>query len=159
MTTGPQQPLKLGVPPVIVIYRVVVAFLIASLLWKCSYYPAIYSVYTHFRMEDGFFPGPMTNTLLLAALLLIPVAFGMIIMFVRNKFWMIAHAVTTLVCMFGMCIHQGSYNDVTFLTCFWVALWCVWYTVKMGAPEKELIAQARTFAILIVSLIFLGGAI
>ncbi|MDG1873511.1 MAG: hypothetical protein P8J27_06350 [Mariniblastus sp.] len=157
--TGPERLPKPGVPQVIVLYRVVVGFIIASLLWKCSFYPAVYTVYTQFRMEDDFFPRLMSSTLVLVALLLTPVALGMIAMFVRRKWFMITQATVTAICMFGMCIHQGSYNDVTFLTCFWVSLWCIWYTIKIGSPEKELISQAKKFAILIISLIFFGGTI
>ena len=76
---------------------------------------------------------------MLGALMVVPVIMGMIAMVVREKPYLIFQAATTLICMFGMCIHQGSYNDVTFLTCFWVSLWCVWYTVKLGAPPRELI--------------------
>jgi hypothetical protein len=61
--------------------------------------------------------------------------------------------------MFGLCIHQGSYNDVTFLTCFWVAAWCSWFTMRIDDPEDELLAKGKTFGILIVSMIFLGGAV
>lgn len=90
---------------------------------------------------------------------MVPVVLGLIALMVHEKPLLILQASITLVCMFGMCIHQGSYNDVTFLTCFWVSLWCVWYTLKLGSPTRELIGQSQTFAILILSLIFLGGAV
>jgi len=94
----------------------------------------------------------------LALLIVIPVVMGVLALAARGKPYLIFQSVTTLICMFGMCIHQGSYNDVTFLTCFWVSLWCLWYAVKLGAPPRELIETSKKFAILIISLIFLGGA-
>ena len=143
----------------VVVYRVVVAFLIASLLWKSSYYPALYAIYTAYSLNDSFFPSFFSSTIVLGMLLMVPVVLGVMAMLVREKALLILQSSVTAVCMFGMCIHQGSYNDVTFLTCFWVSLWCVWYSVKLGSPPRELIEKSKTFAILIVSLIFLGGAV
>lgn len=160
MRAGTTNPRKAeGVTEVYSVYRVVVAYLIASLLWKSSFYPAIYHIYTTYHLKHDFFPTFLTNTFVLAAMLLVPVALGLIAMFVRSKSFIIMHAVITAICMFGLCLHQGSYNDVTFLTCFWVSIWCVWYSVKLGSPAKELITKAKVFAILIVSLIFLGAAV
>ena len=92
-------------------------------------------------------------------MLVVPIVMGVIALGVRQKSFLVFQSTITLLCMFGMCIHQGSYNDVTFLTCFWTSLWCVWYTVKLGTPPQELIAKSKSFAILIISLIFLGSAI
>ena len=140
-------------------YRVVVAFLLASLLWKSSHYPAFYNIYNSYALNDSFFPSFFSSTIVLGIVLMVPVLLGMMALMVREKPLLIVQSTVTLVCMFGMCIHQGSYNDVTFLTCFWVSLWCVWYTIKLGTPPSELIDQSKTFAILIVSLVFLGGAV
>ena len=142
-----------------VVYRVVTASIIASLLWKAVYYPAIFSVYLTYSLSDSFFPDFFSNTFVLGIMLIVPVAMGVIALIVRNKPFLIFQSTTTLLCMFGLCIHQGSYNDVTFLTCFWASLWCLWYTVKLGSPPRELIAKSKKFAILIISLIFLGGAV
>ena len=143
----------------IVVYRVVVAFLVASLLWKSTHYPAIYAIYTAYSINESFFPSFFSSTKVLAILLMVPLVLSMAALLVREKLLLILQSSVTLVCMFGMCIHQGSYNDVTFLTCFWVSLWCVWYSIKLGSPPRELIDKSKTFAILIVSLIFLGGAV
>lgn len=143
----------------IVVYRVVTATIIGSLLWKADCYPAVCNIYSTYSLSDSFFPSFLSNTIVLGFMLIAPVVLGTIVMVVHNKPFLILHSVVTLLCMFGMCIHQGSYNDVTFLTCFWVSLWCVWYSVKLGSPPRELIAKSQTFAILIISLIFLGGAV
>ena len=154
-TGAPVEP----VPQVIILYRVVVMFILASLFWKSTFYPSIYHIYTSYQLQDGFFPPILTNTYVLAALMLIPIIIGMLAMLIRNQAYLIFQATVTAAFMFGMCIHQGSYNDVTFLTCFWVSLWCVWYAIKLKTPEKELIPRAKVFGILILSLVFFGGAV
>lgn len=149
----------IGVPAVVKIYRVVVGFLVASLIWKCQVYPAVFSIYTEFRLRDGFFPTLLSEPAVLATMFAAPVILGVLIMFIRTTFALRVQAITTLVCMFGLCIHQGSYNDVTFLTCFWVAAWCAWFTIRIHDPEDELISKGKTLAVMILSMIFLGGAV
>ncbi len=92
-------------------------------------------------------------------MIVVPVVLGILIMFIRTQWALRLQAFVTLACMFVLCIHQGSYNDVTFLTCFWVAAWCAWYTVRLGDPEQELLSKGKTLGLLIVSMIFLGGAV
>lgn len=143
----------------IVLYRVVTAFIIASLLWKAGFYVFALSVYSTYSLDDSFFPSFFSSSLALGFMLVVPVVIGMASLVVHEKSFLIFQSAITLLCMFGLCIHQGSYNDVTFLTCFWVSLWCLWYAIKLGAPPRELIATSRKFAVLIISLIFLGGAV
>ncbi len=140
------------------VYRVVIGFLIASLVWKCKYFPLIHQLYTDHQLQTDFFPALMANPNVLAGLYIVPVVLGFLAMFSHNKAILRFQAITIMVCMFGLCLHQGSYNDVTFVTSFWVSVWCVWYTMRIDDAEEILFAKARTFALLIVSLIFLGGA-
>ncbi|MFK7767357.1 MAG: hypothetical protein AB8B55_09060 [Mariniblastus sp.] len=140
------------------IYRVVVGFLIASLLWKCKYFPLIHEIYSSHHLKTDFFPALLSNPNALAGLYATPVLLGLWAMMTRNKFLLRVQAITIMVCMFGLCIHQGSYNDVTFLTSFWVSVWCAWFTMRIEDAEEVLMAKAKTFGLLIASLIFLGGA-
>lgn len=139
-------------------YRVVTCFLLASLLWKFRFIPGIFTGYQELTLSDAFFPALFSHPLTLAVLFLTSVTIGLVGLFVRSKLALRCHAITTLVCMFGLCIHQGTYNDVTFVTCFWVSTWCVWYTFRLDDPADILLSKAKVFGILIISLIFLGGA-
>lgn len=140
-------------------YRVVTCFLLASLLWKSRFIPGIFTGYLELKLNDPFFPNLFSNPYSLATLFLTPVTFGFIALFIRNRLALRFQAITTLACMFGLCIHQGSYNDVTFVTCFWVSAWCVWYSFRLDDPVEILMAKASFFGVLIISLIFLGGAL
>jgi hypothetical protein len=143
---------------VLPIYRVVTLTIIASMIWKYAYFIPIFQSYAQLEITDSFFPPFLTSLYVLAGLYLAPIAFGIIALFTRSITLLRAQALTTLSCMFGLCIHQGSYNDVTFVTCLWVSLWCVWYTLKINEPPEELLKKSQRFSLLIISLIFLGGA-
>lgn len=157
--TDPMLHSKPQVCEAIVVYRVVNAFIIASLLWKAGFFSAAVAIYSTYSLSDSFFPSFFSNTFVLGFMLVVPVIMGVIALRVREKSFLVFQSAVTLLCMFGLCIHQGSYNDVTFLTCFWASLWCVWYAVKLGAPPEVLIAKSKKFAILIISLIFFGAAV
>ncbi len=143
---------------VLPIYRVVTLTILASMIWKYAYFIPIFQSYAQLELSDSFFPSFFTNNYVLAGLYLAPIAFGIIALFTRSVLLLRTQALTTLGCMFGLCIHQGSYNDVTFVTCLWVSLWCVWYTLKINEPPEELIKKSQRFSLLIISLVFLGGA-
>ncbi len=143
---------------VLPLYRVVVGCILASLLWNCQFLFSFFEINATVRIQDSFFPALFKSSNLLVALYVIPIAFGIESMRTRNVGMLRIQAIATAVCMFGLCIHQSSYNNVTYLTCFWASLWCVWFSLKIEEPENQLLFKAKTFAILIVSLIFLGGA-
>ena len=143
---------------VLPIYRIVTLTLIVSMIWKYAYFIPIFQSYAQLEITDTFFPPLFTNLSVLAGLYLAPIAFGIIALFTRSIILLRCQAFITLACMFGLCIHQGSYNDVTFVTCLWVSLWCVWYTLKINEPPEVLINKSQRFSLLIISLIFLGGA-
>ena len=56
-------------------------------------------------------------------------------------------------------IHQSAFNDVTFMCCSWAAMWCVWIATRLNEPFSSLFPRAVFLSHLILSLIFLGGAV
>jgi hypothetical protein len=140
-------------------FRVVVGFILAALLWKGYAYPTIFAAYRNCELTDPFFPTLLRNTYVLLGLMLVAVWATLAIQFTQNRILLRIQTSVLTLCMIGLCIHQGSYNDATFVTCFWVSLWCVWYTFRIDDPVDQLFASAKTFAILIISMIFLGGAV
>ena len=58
-----------------------------------------------------------------------------------------------------LCVHQSSYNDMTFVTAWWTALWNLWFVFRMDDPDKHhLMRRAAFLSRLIVSIILFGGA-
>ncbi|HMO23429.1 MAG TPA: hypothetical protein PKC98_20900, partial [Candidatus Melainabacteria bacterium] len=68
-------------------------------------------------------------------------------------------AVAALASLGVMCLHQQSYHDVTFLTCWWTTAWCLWLIRQLGKPAEPLMVRAAFLAHGILSLIFLGGSV
>jgi hypothetical protein len=58
-----------------------------------------------------------------------------------------------------MMLHINTYNDVGFITSFWVGLWLVWFAFNMDTKKNNFELHAIQLALSIVTLIFLGGAI
>ena len=72
-TTDQQE--KLG------LYRVVVALLLASLLWKSLAFPLLYSAYVSIPLNDSFFPDLFRSPTFLAVSYLLPILAGCSVLF------------------------------------------------------------------------------
>ncbi len=143
----------------LMLYRVVVLLLLGSLLWKSIAFPMLYRAYVSIPLEDSFFPKLFRSANFLACSYLLPILLGGCVLVSANRRLRWIQAVVTIGCMFVLCIHQGSYNDATCVTCFWTAAWCLWFVLRFEDPINELLPKAKKFGILIISMIFLGGAI
>ncbi len=66
----------------------------------------------------------------------------------------------TFVAATVLCVHQGSYNDMTFVTTWWVSLWSLWYVHQNWDENRALVLRRAAFlSRLIISMILLGGAV
>ena len=54
------------------------------------------------------------------------------------------------------CVHVELFNDATFATSFWAALWIAWL---VAAPDEELVRHGPLSARCVVAFVFLGGAV
>jgi len=141
------------------VYRVVVASLLASMLWKFRAIPLFYSIYVGVPLHDSFFPELLRSPTVLAVLFILPIVAGAAVMFISDRKFILMQALITVMTMFGLSIHQATYNDVTFMTCFWTAMWCGWFALRMNDPAEILFAKGGRLVLLIFSMIFLGGAV
>jgi hypothetical protein len=146
-------------PELLTVYRVVVGFLLASLLWKARAIPLFYSIYSSLPLYDEFFPTLLRSPQFLAVSFLLPVGLCVAVFFVRSRLLLGLQAIVTCAGMFILCVHQGTYNDVTFVTCFWTSVWGLWFVSRSKESPESLLPKAKAFAMLIISLIFLGGAV
>ena len=140
-------------------YRLVQATILISLFWKWEFFLQANDIYANIPVEDPFFPDWLRS-----------------ITTIRLAFWGSAFAtgislITSVnllrktcnwLSFFGitlMCVHQGSYNDMTFVTIWWCCLWSVWLSHRIDTDQQEvLIRRAALLSRLIISLILLGGA-
>lgn len=154
---GRLHPSELNQP--VAAYRLVQVAILISLFWKWRFFLHANSIYANIPVEDPFFPDWLRS-----------------VTTIRFAFWGSALAtgiglITTskvlrkLCSWLGiggisiMCMHQGSYNDMTFVTIWWCCLWSVWLAHRIGADQHELLMRKAAFlSRLIISLILLGGA-
>src|SRR6056297_3537063 len=62
--------------------------------------------------------------------------------------------------MTGVMLHQGSYNDMTFVTGWWALVLAVWFSSRMGIdPPALLMRKAGVLSRGLVSIVLLGGAV
>jgi hypothetical protein len=54
------------------------------------------------------------------------------------------------------CVHVELFNDATYVTSFWTALWIAWLA---AAPDDELTSHGPRLARCVVAFVFLGGVI
>jgi len=141
------------------VYRVVTAGLLCSLLWKARYIPFFFSTYRSIPLQDTFFPPLWQDPSFLALLFLCPIGLGLGVLFFASRTLLLVQSVVTVICLFGLSIHQQSYNDVTFVTCFWVGLWQLWFAIRIGEAAETLYPKGGFLAAAVFSLMFLGGAI
>jgi hypothetical protein len=144
---------------VLVAHRVVQAGILLTLIWKWSYFVASARVYAHILLEDPFFPDWLRSVWTVAITYLVTVAAIALNLITASRRLRCACSWLTLIGTSILCVHQASYNDMTFVTAWWVSLWAVWYVHRMEDEDHaSLLRRAALLSRLIISVILLGGA-
>ncbi|XZE51961.1 hypothetical protein SH139x_003631 [Planctomycetaceae bacterium SH139] len=144
----------------IVVYRTVVCCMLLAVLWKAAHFWTFLKVYAQLPLQDEFFPAWDRANVVLAFAYLAVVSASFLTMLTRQRCQLRALASISCGGAFLLCIHQGSYNDATFVTAFWNSLWCVWFIHRCGAdPTAELLSKGAYLANIILAMILLGGGI
>ncbi|MGI9444503.1 MAG: hypothetical protein ACR2N1_18665 [Rubripirellula sp.] len=140
-------------------YRLVQAAILISLFWKWEFFLQANSIYANTPVQDPFFPDWLRSVTTIrfafwgSALATGISLFTSINLLRKTCSWLGLGGITL------MCIHQGSYNDMTFVTIWWCCLWSVWLAHRLETDQQELlILRAAFLSRLIISLILLGGA-
>lgn len=147
-------------PTPMILNRIVIASILVSLLWKIRYFLLAFAVYFEYPLHDEFFPAWLSSGGVSLAAYSFSVAACLVSLFAVDRRLLIGSSLLLTVCLYVQCIHQHSYNDVTFLTCFWSATWSLWFTSRIGRDHDSMLVEKGVFiAHLILSVIFLGGAV
>jgi len=145
--------------------RVTLAFRVVAAGWlfgwfcKAGYY-ARALLWDDFaaRLDVAGFSPLVQHPLVIAVAWLAPLAVVPALVWPRPRAQQAAAALM-LVASLVACIHLETFNDATFVTSFWVALWLLWLTIVAPiADEATTLRHARRLAQCIVGVIFLGGA-
>lgn len=149
-----------GANRVIWVYLIVQVGLLTGLAWKWEFFSLTDQVYHQIPIVDPFFP-PWARSAEVIRWAFLSSLIGIFVGTVGMWVWIRRLAALVVVMALAvMCVHQGSYNDMTFTTSFWVAVWVFWYTTRMERDEpKVLLDKAAFLSRTLASAILLGGAV
>ncbi len=140
--------------------RIVSFALFLTLIWKLKTYRWLLVVYQNVPIQDPFFPPFFRSELVLAlayGLACAGALWGILGRDLRLLRWQTSGLCAALAVL---CLHQGSFNDVTFCTAFWSAGWCWWYVRRMDRDPPDVLYDKSAFlAQAILAVILLGGAV
>lgn len=141
------------------VVRVAVAAILVSLLWKISFFLVAGQVYFRLPMRDDFFPLWLQSATVSTGAFAATVA-ALTGLLISNRLRvMIRAAIVSLAGLTVLCLHQHAYNDMTFITCWWSAVWCLWMLVQTGRRPEGQLRRGVFMAHLLLSVILLGGAV
>ncbi|MEM6688630.1 MAG: hypothetical protein AAF664_04330 [Planctomycetota bacterium] len=145
--------------PVVLAYRFVQAGILLSLIWKWSFFRFLITVYGGIPIDDQFFPGLLRHPMTMIGALFSVVAVSVLSLLTGNVTRMRIYAVVSLIGLAVLLLHQGTYNDATFTTSFWAALWNAWFVTRLRSDNGEVLLKKASFlSRIIISMILLGGA-
>ena len=139
--------------------KVVQAAILISLVCKALSFLVLNRLHTAFPIEDPFFPWPLQRLETVRITWMIASASAAIVLFARTQKNILRLSILGFVALVILSIHQKSFNDVTFMCCAWSSLWCVWMATRLHEPFESLFERSAWMTHLILSLIFVGGAV
>jgi hypothetical protein len=149
----------MSAPPQKLPLRLLVYGLLLSWLAKWDFFLAAAVVYRNRTLQDAFFPRPLQSFWLFGFALCAPVALAFFALLRNTPAALRVSLAAFVLGSVTLLWHQGSYNDATFVTSFWVALWGTWFASAPRAAGTEAPARAAFLAQLVIALMFFGGAV
>jgi len=140
---------------------VVMACTLLGLGWKWSFFRFADATYETIVIRDSFFPAVLQSAMTLRVVYLgclIAIVLSMLTIRMRRlRTLLVALA---LVASTTLMLHQGSYNDMTFVTSWWSLAFALWFSTRMEIDSPESLAvKASLLSRLLVSIVLLGGAV
>ncbi len=141
--------------------RLVQLCIVLGLLWKIKFFLWSDQVYLDYALSDPFFPDWLESQWTLRIAFTTAVISGCMAMVLKRRSLLVPAIASQLGSLSVLLLHQGSYNDMTFLTSWWTSLWCLWLVAQFSDVNDEVIVakQATRLACVILSLIMLGAAV
>lgn len=128
--------------------------------WLVKLYYFIYGALVyHLRpLADGFFPQPLQQLPVLCTAYALPIGVGLFAGLRRSRSALTATMGAFACGSLVLLLHQGTFNDATFVTSLWVALIGLWWG-RRPPEDPGLAAKLAFLSQLFVGLLFLGGFI
>ncbi len=139
--------------------KLVQAAILISLVWKARYFLVVSAIHSQFPLEHPFFPWVLQRLETVRIAWLLACVSAGLILFSQTSKNIFRLTALNLLMLIVLSIHQKSFNDVTFMCCAWSALWCLWMSTRLHEPFESLFPRAAWLTHLILSMIFIGGAV
>ncbi len=139
-------------------YRLVQVGTLLALIWKLPFLIDAAKAYIELPIYQDFFSPVLSSAaVVIGTYLLVCIAIGFNLTCKKDRL----RAKTAWAPVVGLsilCIHQGSYNDMTFTTAWWAMLWSAWFAGRIDESDRHLIDRGARLSQAILSVILLGGA-
>ncbi len=140
--------------------RIVQLCVVMGLLWKIQFFIWSDQVYLDFRLSDPFFPDWLESQWTLRVAFATAVLIGIAAVFAHGRNNLVGVVIVELLALSVLLVHQGSYNDATFLTSWWAVVWCLWVSSQAHVADTERTCRRATkLGCVILSLVMLGAAV
>ncbi len=142
-------------------YRV---FRLCAMAWLLGWLVKIWYFFPYLRYHIFMFPVTAkqfpefflnNNVALIAYHLPIVCLF---FLFIEKRVVLLFIASIMLACTTVLGLHIDTYNDMTFISSFWVALWLLWFAYNIN-DRAHIVRHAPYLAQCIIGLLFLGGTV
>ena len=135
---------------------VIIGWLFGWYVKGCFYYPYLTHTVYQYPVTHPLFPNLFLDPNLSTVSYFLPLVAG-VTLFSRRRLNFCLISGILLICSMMLTLHIDTYNDATFVTSFWVALWLLWFSLSLDRTDEALRRHGRKLAQCIVGLIFLGG--
>ena len=140
--------------------RFVMFGVLVSLLTKLQLFIVGFRVYRQLPVQDDFFPALLRSSELFLGCYIGAVLLTTSTFLCRSHRPLLVLKCAMVSCLFTLCVHQQTYNDVTFLTSLWAVIWSIWFGWYLSRNDEPHAFDAGTvFSHAILSLIFLGAGV
>lgn len=140
--------------------HLVQCFVLLGLVWKWKLFVHVNYVYFAFPQSDSFFPEALQWSATLQLAYCFSVFGALASIMLRSVGPLRLVILAQVAALSTLLVHQGSYNDATFLTSWWAATWCLWVAGQLNRADPRITrSRAERLACVILSLVMLGPAI
>ena len=143
----------------LVAYRLVQLGTLLALIWKLPFLISGAKAYLELPIYQDFFSPLLSSAAVVIGTYLfvcIAIAFNW---YCRQDRLRSKTAWLPVVGLSILCVHQGTYNDMTFTTAWWAMVWSAWFAGRINESDTHLIDRGAKLTRTILSVILLGGAV
>lgn len=140
------------------IFRLVVLAWLLGWFFKFTFFSTYFRHIIHaFPVTHEQFPSFFTNNVVSMLFYFLPVVVLPALFIPRRIIAMLTAGILLLASIVSG-LHINTYNDMTFVSSFWVALWLLWLSIHIHNPQQAVVHGPRLIKCLI-GMIFLGGTV